>query len=96
VTYPCDGPDQAGHDIVFADGFPTADGRAKLVPAFIIPPNEVPYKAYPMVLTTGRQLEHWHTGSMTRRASILDSLEPEAVASLSSRDLIKLESHRVR
>ncbi|MFT5174583.1 MAG: formate dehydrogenase major subunit [Gammaproteobacteria bacterium] len=90
VTYPCDGPDQAGHDIVFGDGFPTADGRAKLVPAFIVPPNEVPDEAYPMVLTTGRQLEHWHTGSMTRRASILDSLEPEAVASLSSRDLIKL------
>ena len=90
VTYPCDAPDQPGHDIVFGKGFPTADGRARLVPAFIVPPDEVPDEAYPMVLTTGRQLEHWHTGSMTRRASILDSLEPEAVASLSSRDLIKL------
>jgi formate dehydrogenase major subunit len=90
VTYPCDAPDQPGHDIVFGDGFPTADGRAKLVSASIVPPDEVPDEAYPMVLTTGRQLEHWHTGSMTRRAAILDSLEPEAVASLSSRDLIKL------
>ena len=43
-----------------------------------------------MVLTTGRQLEHWHTGAMTRRASVLDGLEPEAVASVSSRDLMRL------
>ncbi|MFT5445754.1 MAG: formate dehydrogenase major subunit [Gammaproteobacteria bacterium] len=90
VTYPCDAPDQPGHDIVFGDGYPTADGRATLVPASIVPPDEVPDDEFPMVLTTGRQLEHWHTGSMTRRASILDSLEPEAVASLSSRDLVKL------
>ena len=90
VTYPCDAPDQPGHDIVFGDGYPTADGRATLVPASIVSPDEVPDDEFPMVLTTGRQLEHWHTGSMTRRASILDSLEPEAVASLSSRDLIKL------
>ena len=57
-------------------------GRAKLVPAAIIPPAEEPDADYPMVLTTGRQLEHWHTGAMTRRASVLDEIEPEAVASL--------------
>jgi formate dehydrogenase major subunit len=90
VTYPCDAPDKPGNDIVFGDGFPTADGRAKLVPAHIVPPNEQPDADFPMVLTTGRQLEHWHTGAMTRRASVLDSLEPEAVASLSSRDLHRL------
>ena len=43
-----------------------------------------------MVLTTGRQLEHWHTGAMTRRAQVLDALEPEAVASLSPADLKEL------
>ena len=43
-----------------------------------------------MVLTTGRQLEHWHTGAITRRAAILDTLEPEAIASLSPFDLRKL------
>jgi formate dehydrogenase major subunit len=90
VTYPCDAPDRPGNAIVFANGFPTADGRAKLVPASIVPPDEQPDETYPMVLTTGRQLEHWHTGAMTRRASVLDSLEPEAVASLSSRDLRRL------
>ncbi len=90
VTYPCDAPDRPGNDIVFGDGFPTSDGRAKLVPASIIPPDEQPDNEYPMVLTTGRQLEHWHTGAMTRRAQVLDALEPEAVASLSPADLKEL------
>jgi formate dehydrogenase major subunit len=91
VTYPCDGPDQPGNEIVFGDGFPTKTGRAKLVPTDIVPPDELPDTDYPMVLTTGRMLEHWHTGSMTRRATTLDALEPEAVVCLNRRDLIKLD-----
>src|SRR6516162_9395792 len=90
VTYPCDAEDQPGNEIVFGDGFPTASGRAKLVPAAIIPPAEEPDAEYPMVLTTGRQLEHWHTGAMTRRASVLDEIEPEAVASLAPAELRRL------
>ncbi|MDX1528754.1 MAG: molybdopterin-dependent oxidoreductase, partial [Gammaproteobacteria bacterium] len=90
VTYPCDAPDKPGNDIVFGEGFPTPDGRGKLVPASIIPPDEQPDDQFPMVLTTGRQLEHWHTGAITRRASVLDALEPEAVASLCSRDMKRL------
>jgi len=90
VTYPCDAPDKPGNEIVFGDGFPTASGRAKLVPAAIIPPAEEPDDDYPMVLTTGRQLEHWHTGAMTRRASVLDEIEPEAVASLAPVELRRL------
>jgi formate dehydrogenase major subunit len=90
VTYPCDAEDEPGHDIVFGNGFPTATGRARLVPVSIIPPAEEPDADYPMVLTTGRQLEHWHTGSMTRRASVLDDLEPEAVAYLAPADLRRL------
>jgi formate dehydrogenase major subunit len=90
VTYPCDAPDRPGNDIVFGNGFPTPDGRAKLVPAAIIPPDEQPDDEYPMVLTTGRQLEHWHTGAMTRRAQVLDALEPEAVASMSPRRIKEL------
>jgi formate dehydrogenase major subunit len=89
VTYPCDAEDQPGHDIVFGDGFPTPTGRAKFVPAALVPPAEEPDAEYPMVLTTGRQLEHWHTGAMTRRASVLDQLEPEAVAYLAPTDLRK-------
>ncbi len=87
VTYPCRAPDAPGEEIVFADGFPTPSGRGLFVPADIIPPDEEPDEAYPLILTTGRQLEHWHTGALSRRAAVLDTLEPEAVASLSPSDL---------
>jgi formate dehydrogenase major subunit len=91
VTYPCDAEDEPGHDIVFSDGiFPTEDGRARLVPASIVPPAEQPDTEFPYVLTTGRTLEHWHTGAMTRRASNLDALEPEPFVSVNSADLRKL------
>jgi formate dehydrogenase major subunit len=87
VTYPCDAPDKPGNEIIFANSFPTASGRAKIVPADLLPPDELPDAEYPLVLTTGRLLEHWHTGSMTRRASNLDTLEPEAIAGLNPRDM---------
>jgi formate dehydrogenase major subunit len=90
VTYPCDAPDRPGNEIVFAESFPTASGRGRFTPASVLPPAELPDDDYPMVLTTGRQLEHWHTGSMTRRASKLDALEPEANASLHPRELRRL------
>ncbi|MGD8674135.1 MAG: formate dehydrogenase subunit alpha, partial [Thiogranum sp.] len=90
VTYPCKAPDQPGDEIVFSDGFPTPTGRGKLVPASIVPPDELPDESFPMILTTGRQLEHWHTGAMTRRSSVLDELEPEAVATLSPEDMSRM------
>ncbi|MFQ5857625.1 MAG: formate dehydrogenase subunit alpha [Anaerolineae bacterium] len=90
VTYPCDAPGQPGKEIVFGDGFPTANGRGKFMPASIISPDEQPDQEFPMILTTGRQLEHWHTGAITRRVSVLDEIEPEAVASLCSKDLSRL------
>jgi formate dehydrogenase major subunit len=90
VTYPCDAPDKPGNEIIFTTSFPTASGRARIVPADLVPPDEMPDEAYPMVLTTGRLLEHWHTGSMTRRASNLDTLEPEAIAGLNPREMEKL------
>src|SRR5215469_10957043 len=72
VTYPVDGPDVPGNDIIFVNGYPTESGRGKIVPARIRPPDEIPDAEYPMVLSTGRVLEHWHTGAMTRRAGVLD------------------------
>jgi len=87
VTYPCRTEDDPGQSVVFVDDFPTKDGRGKLVPADLIPANERPDAEYPFVLITGRQLEHWHTGSMTRRASVLDAIEPLAVCSLHPLDL---------
>ena len=90
VTYPCTAPDRPGEEILFGDGFPTASGRGRIVPADLTPPAEVPDESYPWVLQTGRLLEHWHTGSMTRRARTLDTLEPEAIACFNHKDLQRL------
>jgi formate dehydrogenase major subunit len=90
VTYPCLTEEDPGENTVFKESFATNDGRVHLVPADIIPANERPDSDYPFVLITGRQLEHWHTGSMTRRASVLDALEPEATASLCGADMLAL------
>ena len=87
VTYPCEHEGDPGEPVVFTDHFPTENGRGRFVPADIIPANERPDSNFPMVLITGRQLEHWHTGSMTRRAIMLDAIEPEPVASLHPLDL---------
>ncbi|WP_113911072.1 formate dehydrogenase subunit alpha [Roseovarius dicentrarchi] len=90
VTYPSLTPTDPGQPIVFGDGFPRPEGRARFTPASIIAPDDVPDEEYPMILTTGRQLEHWHTGSMTRRSRVLDSVEPEANCSLHPSTLRKL------
>jgi formate dehydrogenase major subunit len=90
VTYPADAPDQPGRDVVFDQGFPRPGGFGMLVAAKLQPPDEQPDAAYPFILTTGRQLEHWHTGAMTRRAATLDALEPGAVASVSRGTIAKL------
>ena len=87
VTYPSLSPTDPGQAVVFGDGFPRSDGRARFTPASVIPPDEAPDAEYPMILTTGRQLEHWHTGSMTRRAKVLDAVEPEANCSLHPKTL---------
>ncbi len=91
VTYPCADESQPGQEILFGDKFPTPSGRGKFVPASIIAPDETPDDDYPFVLTTGRLLEHWHTGAMTRRARVLDSLEPEAVAHMAPADLEQMQ-----
>jgi formate dehydrogenase major subunit len=91
VTYPCVKEGDPGDPVVFIENFPTESGRAKFVPADLISAAERPDKDYPMVLITGRQLEHWHTGSMTRRAMNLDAIEPEPVASVHPLDLDALQ-----
>ncbi|MEK9720052.1 MAG: molybdopterin dinucleotide binding domain-containing protein, partial [Quisquiliibacterium sp.] len=90
VTYPCVHPGDLGEPVMFADRFAREDGRGRFVPADILPADERPDEHYPMVLITGRQLEHWHTGSMTRRASVLDAIEPEPTALLHPRDLLAI------
>jgi len=104
VTYPADAPDKPGAEIIFWAGFPTESGRGRIVPARLTPPDEIPDSEYPLVLSTGRVLEHWHTGSMTRRSGVLDALEPEAVALMHPRaigrmglrpgEFVRLETRR--
>ena len=94
VTYPAAAADAPGAEIIFREGFPTKDGRARIVPADLLPPDELPDDDYPLVLTTGRMLEHWHTGAMTRRAAALDAQEPEAVVSMHPRDIGRMGFRR--
>jgi formate dehydrogenase major subunit len=90
VTYPCEKEGDPGEPVVFIDHFPTQTGRAKLVPASLIPADEQPDRDFPMVLITGRQLEHWHTGAMTRRATVLDATEPSPTVLMNAADLKKV------
>lgn len=90
VTYPCLHEGDPGEPVMFTARFPTPTGRARLVPADLLPADERPDDDYPMVLITGRQLEHWHTGSMTRRAGVLDAIEPDPVALVHPLDLALL------
>ena len=91
VTYPCVSEDDPGQPVVFKADFPTPDGLARFVPARLIQADELPDNEFPFVLITGRQLEHWHTGAMTRRASILDAIEPQPVISIHPEDLAALD-----
>jgi formate dehydrogenase major subunit len=92
VTYPCENEGDPGQPVVFTTHFPTPTGRGRFVPADLIPAAERPDREYPMVLITGRQLEHWHTGAMTRRAGALDAIEPEPTVSLHPLDLDEVKA----
>ena len=87
VTYPCSDENDPGQPILFKQTFPTDNGHGKFVPAQFTHADELPDKEYPYVFITGRQLEHWHTGAMTRRASVLNAIEPVPVASIHPDDL---------
>ncbi|MGR9074497.1 MAG: molybdopterin oxidoreductase family protein, partial [Gammaproteobacteria bacterium] len=90
LTYPLENVGDPGQPIIFTDGFPTANGKGKFVPAEFIHADELPDETYPLIFITGRQLEHWHTGSMTRHASMLDAIEPDPVVTVNPKDLQKL------
>jgi formate dehydrogenase major subunit len=94
VIYPARSLDKPGDEIVFTQGFSTADGRGRIVPADLLPPDEVPDEEYPLVLTTGRLLEHWHTGAMTRRAGVLDAIEPRGIAAMNPREIARRNLHQ--
>jgi formate dehydrogenase major subunit len=89
--WPNPDPDnEEGPTVLFEQSFPTANGKAKLVPAEWSAAPELPDDDYPFVLITGRLLEHWHTGVMTRRSAALDAIEPEAFVAIHPEDGEKL------
>ncbi|MCL7420926.1 MAG: formate dehydrogenase subunit alpha [Methylobacter sp.] len=90
LTYPLEHVGDPGQPVIFTDGFPTQSGRGKFVPAKYIHADELPDNEYPLIFITGRQLEHWHTGSMTRHSPTLDAIEPDPVVSINPEDLNKL------
>ena len=90
ITYPCTSKTDPGQPVIFTESFPTENGLARFVPSTFSNANELPDNEFNFILITGRQLEHWHTGAMTRRASMLDEIEPNPTASLCSKDMKKL------
>ena len=90
LTYPLENEGDPGQPIIFTDGFPTESGKGRFVPAEYIHADEMPDSEYPLIFITGRQLEHWHTGSMTRHSATLDAIEPDPVVTAHPEDLDKL------
>ncbi len=83
--YPCPDPaNSEGEQIVFGDTFPS--GRGKFVPAHLGEPDELPNDDFPFILNTGRLLEHWHTGVMTRRSEALAAIAPEGFVEIHPKD----------
>lgn len=87
LTYPLEKEGDPGTPVIFTDGFPTKSGKGLFVPAAYTQADELPNNEYPYIFITGRQLEHWHTGSMTRHASTLDAIEPDPVINIHPEDL---------
>ena len=90
LQYPVPTAGHPGTAFLFDAAFPTADGRARFVPVEYTNPVELPDEDYPFVMNTGRQLYHWHTGTMTRRASGLDAREPTAIVEIHPEDAAKI------
>jgi len=90
LQYPVPDAGSSGTAFLFDDRFPTADGRGTMVPVEYLPPAELPDEEFPFVMNTGRQLYHWHTGTMTRRSKGLDAREPVPTVEMNPADAAAL------
>jgi len=90
LQYPVPTLDHPGTPTLFIDSFPR--GRGKFIPLDYVPVREEPDDEYPFILTTGRLLEHWHGGTLTRH-SALDEAYPEARVEIHPADA---EIHGIR
>jgi assimilatory nitrate reductase catalytic subunit len=85
VFWPCPATangDHPGTPRLFADGFPTATGRARFFDIEHLPSAEQPDQSFPLHLTTGRIVAHYQSGTQTRRVAALSEMAPEPLAEL--------------
>ncbi len=106
LQWPCSDAAHPGTQFLHGKQFSRSGGLAKFHPVSYLPPKEMPDNTYPLVLTTGRMLQHWHTGTMTRKSVVLDDLVPHGrleihpedaqAYGLSEREPASVESRRGR
>ena len=84
LQWPCPTKDHPGTPILHVGRF--VCGLGKFTPLQYKPPAELPDKEYPLILTTGRSLYHYHTGTMTRKVTGLNTIEPEGVVEINPLD----------
>jgi formate dehydrogenase major subunit len=86
--WPCPDPENSdGIQVLMGETFPTSNGLGKFVPRPFLPAKELPDDEYPFILNTGRVLEHWHTGTMTRRTRALHAIRPRPMVEIHPDDL---------
>ena len=90
IQYPAPEPGHPGTAYLFGERFPTKDGKGIFVPVEYLPPAELPDAEYPFIMNTGRQMYHWHTGTMSRRSRGLDSREPVPIVELNPGDAARM------
>ncbi len=88
IQWPCPFDDHPGTPILHTDTF--TRGKGRFAPLKYVPPAELPDEEYPLILTTGRTLYHFLTGTMTRRVSGLHSIQPEGAVEISPEDASQL------
>lgn len=86
LVWPCADEEHPGTPILHAESFKTPDGLGRLTPVEYRPPVEPPDDAYPLVLTTGRTVLHYNSGSMTRRSKALLDREAELFVEIHPED----------
>ncbi|MFC4358532.1 formate dehydrogenase subunit alpha [Halobium salinum] len=82
IQWPCEDEDDPGTPYLYEDEFNFEDGKARFVPADYAGPVELPDEEFPLMLSTGRVLYHWHTGTMTRRVEALMEQVPESFVTI--------------
>ena len=86
LQWPCPSETHSGTEFLFQDSFPREGGKALFTPVPFVSSDELPDKEFPYVLTTGRELFHYHTGTMTRRSTGLNAVAPEAFVEVNPAD----------